>query len=292
MTYLRFCVFYEVEPVPISQKELLAYVAFLARSLKPTSIQNYLNAVRIIHLDSGFPNPLENNFALSNLKKGISRELGSPPVQKLPITCHIMHLILKNLVMFVPKDIAFWAACTTAFFGFLRKKTLLPVSSTKPDTDCLLRNDLVMQDANSYTLYIRRTKTIQFGERILVLPFVAEPSNALCPVSAMKNLMLVSPKESMIPLFSYIQRGKTQSWTHTTFVDRLRRILSDEGFNAISYSGHSFRRGGATLGFKIGLSMAQIKQRGDWRSSAVENYIFVTSEQVSEVASLLVNGAR
>ena len=90
-TYLRFCFKFELEPVPASKTTILAYTAYLARSkLKPSSITNYLNIIRILHLDYGYDNPLKDNFALTNLKRGINREKGSPPCQKLPITCEIL----------------------------------------------------------------------------------------------------------------------------------------------------------------------------------------------------------
>lgn len=95
---------------------LLSYIAYLARTLKPTSINNYLNIVRIIHLESGIINPLEKNYAVNNLKKGIARQLGSPPKQMLPLTSEMLFEIRKNLCLMIPKDLAFWAACCVGFF--------------------------------------------------------------------------------------------------------------------------------------------------------------------------------
>ena len=77
--YLRFCVFYGFQPVPVDQITLIAYVAFLARSLKPTTINGYLNIVRLLHVDLNLRNPLENNFELQSIKRGIARLKGCPP---------------------------------------------------------------------------------------------------------------------------------------------------------------------------------------------------------------------
>jgi hypothetical protein len=82
--YLRFCIFYDLCPVPAAQMTLKTYVAFLARSIKPVSINGYLNIIRIMHLEVGLENPLEANFELSMIKRGVSHQLGSPPVQMLP----------------------------------------------------------------------------------------------------------------------------------------------------------------------------------------------------------------
>lgn len=148
-TYLRFCVYFKLEPVPITQSSLIAYIAYLARSLKPASINCYLNIIRLLHLDAGLANPLEGNFEVANLKKGIARQLGSPPIQKLPITCEILRDIRKFLNFTKPADICFWSACIFGFFGFLRKKTLLPVSMKNFGVACLLRGDVSMPNYNT-----------------------------------------------------------------------------------------------------------------------------------------------
>ena len=94
-----------------------------------------------------------------------------------------------------------------------------------------------------------------------------------------------------LPLFSFKVGKVVHWWTHSTFVDRLRQILALSGFEPSSYSGHSFRRGGATLGFKLGLSIVEIKQRGDWRSSAVESYIDIEGIYKLDIARALIDGA-
>ena len=289
--YLRFCIFYSVNPVPISQFELLAYIAFLARSLKPTSITNYLNIIRLLHLDAGYENPLLNNFAVQNLKKGIARQLGSPPEQKLPITSQILLNIKHRLDFMAAGDVCFWAALVVGFFGFLRKSTLLPISNPKPGDACIRRCDLDMPDNHTVVLYIKKTKTIQCNERVLIMPYVASPGNPLCPVRAIIDLLTVAPIDPQLPLFSYEDSEGVKSWTHSSFVKKLKDLLKDMGLDPTKYSGHSLRRGGATLGFQLGLSLPQVKNRGDWKSSAVENYIFVTRGQINKVATILIKGS-
>ena len=67
--YIRFCIRFNLTPVPADQNTILSYIAFLARTLKPSSISNYINIIRILHLDAGLPNPLQNNFQVTNLRK-------------------------------------------------------------------------------------------------------------------------------------------------------------------------------------------------------------------------------
>ena len=56
LAYLRYCLFYGYEPVPADQTTLLTYTAFLARDKRPSTIKNYLNLVRILHLEAGYKN--------------------------------------------------------------------------------------------------------------------------------------------------------------------------------------------------------------------------------------------
>ena len=289
--YLRFCIRFNLTPVPASQNTILAYIAFLAHTLKPSSIGNYINIIRLLHLDAGLLNPLENNFQVQNLRKGIARHLGCPPKQKLPITCEILVKVYNNLCMYVSADVVFWAACVIGYLGFLRKSTLLPVSQTNQGDSCVRLFDLDTSDVNCFSLRIRKTKTIQFGQRVLTLPFVALRGSVFCPVTALENLLIVAPSDVKQPLFSYRSKRGTKMWTHSSFVNRLRGILKDVGLDPLEYSGHSLRRGGASLAFSLGLSILDIKNRGDWRSAAFERYIFIENTHSKGVAASLVSGA-
>ena len=95
--YLRFCLYFNLDPVPATQMTLILYTAYLGRSLKPASVSNYLNIVRILHLEAGLQNPMENNFALTNLKRGMARQLGTPPKQMLPFTVEMLVKIKSTL---------------------------------------------------------------------------------------------------------------------------------------------------------------------------------------------------
>jgi hypothetical protein len=55
--YLQFCLDFKCKPLPCSQETLIVYTAFLAKRMLPTSVGNYLNAVRMLHVQSGLVNP-------------------------------------------------------------------------------------------------------------------------------------------------------------------------------------------------------------------------------------------
>ena len=278
LCYLRFCIYFGRPPIPVDQLTLLTYTAFLARGLKPSSIPPYLNIIRIIHCERGYPNPLQNNFELLCLKKGIARLHGTPAVQKLPITTDIL-LRVKSVLSDDSFDKVFWSCLLIGFFGFFRKATLLPRSATNFGS-CILIRDLHIMDCESFKITLHRTKTIQFGQRVLEVPFCAAPAGSvLCPMVALRAHLALLPADTTQPLFSFQLGDVTVVITHAAFVKRLRDILTVLGFQPSKYSGHFLRRGGATHAFNVGLSPFLIKCRGDWASSCFERYVCVNAKQ-------------
>ena len=95
--YLQFCKSLCISPVPISLVNLGRYIAFLASRLCYSSIRQYFNIVRLMHLDEGYPSPLSDSWYLSSILKGLRRCKGESIKQKLPITTQILQQILSVL---------------------------------------------------------------------------------------------------------------------------------------------------------------------------------------------------
>ena len=288
--YLQFCLDFECSPMPASQGTLICYTAFLARSISASSIPNYLNVVRLLHLESGLPNPLEGNFELSMLKRGIKRVKGVPPCQKEPSTISILRRMYGYLDLTKPSDLSFWSVALIAFFGFLRKSSVLPESKNFDAKKTLLRSDVSKLCLSSFVLQCRHSKVVQFGQKVLSLPYVACADLSLCPVRALLAHFGASPLGARRPLFNYLCLGWECAMTQADFVSRLKFLLCKAGVKAEDFSAHSFRRGGASYAFSIGTSPLQIKLRGDWASNAYERYIFISSGATLAVASLLAAG--
>ena len=47
------------------------YAAFLARSLKPTSVQQYVGTIGLLHTELGLENPLTDNYFVKSLFRRI-----------------------------------------------------------------------------------------------------------------------------------------------------------------------------------------------------------------------------
>jgi len=127
-SYLQFCSRMGYPHFPGQFAHLCQYAAFLARSLNPSSILNYLNIIGLLHKGFNVPNPLVDNWSLQSLLMGIKQVKGEPPSHKLPITPDILMRIHSMLNMHFSFDASFWAICLVSFFGMLRKSHLLASS--------------------------------------------------------------------------------------------------------------------------------------------------------------------
>ena len=272
--YMDYCEMTNQSPLPLTSQNLCRYVAYLATKLSYSSIGKYLNIVRILHLEAGFPNPLSANWILSSVMKGVKRDKGSASSQKLAITPQILLRLRVQLCLEEPRDIVFWAACLVAFFGLLRKSNLLPTTPNKFSTQTHLSKQALCITPYGYVLTVSWSKTIQYKERELKLTLPLISSHPLCPVAAVTNLLRLNvgvPQSG--PLFSFPTPGGIHIYTQREFVNRLHKLLGSAGLNSHEYSGHSFRRGGATWAFAAGLPADMIRLMGDWRSNAYQRYI-------------------
>lgn len=273
--YLAFCTAIGCPPVPATSDTLCFYAAFLARSLKFSSVRQYLNIVRILHLEWGVSNPLENNFQLACVLQGIRRDHGDQVCRKLPITPDLLRSILASLNPAQVVDAQVWAACLLMFYGLLRRSNVLTPSMAAFDASKHLRRSDITFTATGLSLVIRWTKTIQFKERRLYIPLPRRQGHPLCPVQAVFHALCLTQGAApdgpalMIPS----SRGPIPL-SPQLFVGKVRQGLQAAGVDSAQYAGHSFRRGGATWAYKCGVNVESIRQLGDWKSTAYQDYIF------------------
>lgn len=224
-----------------------------------------------MHLDWGLPNPLQGNFTITSLMRGIRRHLGDQVSRKKPITPEMLRKILKILNVGNSFDATVWATCLIMFFGLLRKSNTLVNSDSDYDVNKHLRRQDIIFFKWGITVRIRYSKVIQFQSRIIDMPFPRVQNNLLCPVNAVFNaLSLVGHVSPDNPALSYRVGNEVKPLTTSKFTRRIRECLVSEG-NDISC--HSFRRGGASFMYQIGLSAQDIKLLGDWKSSCYFRYL-------------------
>ena len=84
------------------------------------------------------------------------------------MTVDILQRISSALDMSVSYDVVFKAVCLVSYFSFLRKAQLLP-DGAEFSEHIIWRNGVSFKPTHT-KLFVRKTKTVQFGERNLVIP--------------------------------------------------------------------------------------------------------------------------
>jgi hypothetical protein len=286
-TYLAFCVALGFVPVPASQQCISKYVAALSQILTYNSLKQYLNIIRLLHLEAGFPNPLLDNWYLKSILQGVRRTLGDAQKPKLPITPDILLRVVTKLDLSIPKDSLFWASILLGFFTFLRKSNLFPPATGFDPKLHLVRSDFQLSPPN-FSVKIKSSKTIQFQDRQLTLVIPSNPGNILCPVTALLRAFSLAPNLPLDPAFSFRVGTRLVTFSYLDFLKKLRSILGALGYPSSEYSGHSLRRGGASWAFSCGLPTEFIKKHGDWKSDAYQKYLHLSIQEQHHLAQQMV----
>ena len=275
--YLTFCNNMAVPPVPASHTLISMYAAYLARRLKARSVRQYINVVRLLHLESGYDNPCAGNWQLQSTLKGIERTLGLSVTRKTPIHPSFLIQIQKTLRWNSVLDCNFWAAALVMFFGMFRKSNLFPSSDAlfTPDKQ-FTRSDFILQ-TNHVSVEVKYSKTIQCKERKFTVKFPLLQST-LCPVTALLRAFCLTRLPPDAPAFISGPEGTPMSGV--VFTKRLKEPVAQCGVDPRRYASHSFRRGSATWALACGVPGELVKSMGDWKSAVYLDYLDDLPESV------------
>lgn len=258
-------------PCPADEWTLCLFATFLAQSIRHSSIKVYLSAVRSLHIDLGFSDPLVNCLRLQRVVRGIKRVQGdSSANSRLPVTDTIMLVIYQALNMSIPDHLMFWSACTLAYFGFLRSSefTVPSLSTFSPEIHLAL-GDLAVDSLSSPScmrICIKASKTDPFRKGCFI--HIGRGKPPLCALQAMVNFLSVRGQTAG-PLFMFVD-GRPLS--RVILTEWLRNIISSAGLEG-NYSSHSFRIGAATVAARKGIPDHLIQTLGRWNSNAYQLYI-------------------
>ena len=232
-----------------------------------------LAGIRVLHVELGYAFSYSDNWLINSTLKGIAHLRGIAPKQTLPITIGILKQFSRVLSLSDSFQKCFWATCLVAFYSFFRKSTLL--QKTVCDHNCkqdLCRKDVWFNDQGAI-IRVKQTKTLRNFDRELQVPLPKVSGSILCPVQALQSMLVDVNQPMDAPLFMYKRSGKAVPLTHQLFTKALKLVIDQIGLNSRNYSGHSFRRGGASFSFACGIPVDLIKTQGDWSSQAYERYL-------------------
>ena len=283
-------VFPGVAFLPATDEKIAAWFTFLRESCTASTIRNYFYGVGSAHGDELLPFPaLKDCKQACQVLRGIRRARQDTIKRAQALGVEEL-LRMANAVdrrategllsaRDIANDKAVWAAALFAFVGMLRKSAVCGPQG-------LRRQDVRFeQRGGEVVAWVTLTggKTMQFGDRTHGFP-VPSVESKLCAVTAMLDHMAAAPAEGEDAMFQWCPpQGGTTPMSHACFVTRLRVLLEAAGLKPDDFTGHSLRRGGATLAFEHNVDVRRIMQHGDWKSSVVFQY-----HQVSDATRLLL----
>jgi hypothetical protein len=265
--------------MPVSDAVLCVYLQWQSLTVDPKNLKTKLSAIWYLHERLGYVwIPPSERFMIHRCLVGLKRLCLTPVRRKLPITpALLMRMRLcADIDWSTPLIVVVWGAMLIAFFCLLRKDSF---TVNKADAfnsrRHLCRGDVVF-GRSDVTFTFRHSKTNQFHARVHKTKAVHILGHILDPVGALIRAFNVCPQTGpLAPAFAVPARGGGSTpLTHRWFVDTLRHCLRKIGLDPSMFSGHSFRRDGATFAHRMGSPPRLISRlMGDWSSDACMAYI-------------------
>ena len=267
-----FCVAFNQSFLTVSRESLLGFVELMSRSCGYNHIQHILGSIRFLHLFTNNPFP-GDSFEFNVLLKGLKRKLAKPARQVLPITPEMLILMYQFVNLDSPYELAHWTSFIFALRLLYRKSSIAPESLSKFNSTTGLSREKIVYVHGTVLVYQNHSKTNQFMSSTRVIPLVRSHIKALDPVSHYERLLRENPVDKNYPAFSFLQNGRISCVTHRTFTAFLKQLLRRIGLDPDKWSGHSFRRGGASLLYRLGVDPLTIQAVGDWSSDTFLRYL-------------------
>ena len=235
---------------------------------KPATAKSYLNALRSFHLESGFCTVVFDDPRIDLVIRGGKRVYGEGIKRlRFPLTASIL-LRIVNQIRLDEEGINVKSALCVAFAAFLRSGEFTWDVWSEQHHKSHLSRKHVSFNTNSITLTLPTSKTDPYQKGATI--HLTSSSSPLCPVAALTQLFNTYPCSPFQPLFT---RPHGQPFTKQFLLLKIRELLLRAGIPTVGFSGHSIRKGAAVTAAANGISRADIKLLGRWKSDAVDIYI-------------------
>ncbi len=253
-------------PFPCPSEQVALYATWLARSMKYTSIINYLSGLNYYLRLNNSPSINYKEFVLHSTLTGIRRVKGDAPRQAVPILPAMLRRMFSHL--YDTAGHTAWRAAVLCSFRALLRKSQVTLSDS-----VLSRGDFQFFGWGML-ITIRRTKTIQFQQRVLRIPVASCNDTQLCAVYWTKRHFHELPAKPQDPAFRLPALGVGSTpLTYRIYQDTLKCFAEEAGLDPLLVSSHSLRRGGCTYLAMCGASLEELRVRGDWSSEAIFAYL-------------------
>lgn len=274
-TYYQFCAFYDLKPLPASDRQLIRFAVYLHvfKQLLPDTIDNYLSGVRTLHGLAGVRIPAVDNFVLKAVLKGMKYRNKRTTRKAAAIDPDVFRMLLPHVDLCDDLELVGWVAILMGFHLLLRVSNLTSRSRLHFDPSInLCRKDFRMvQDI--LLVHIKWTKTLQFKERKLLIPVISFTDPQLSAVKWFKIMINRIPAKPSEPAFSVPCQGVNLPLSYSQLTCLLKKWTTAAQLDSHRFTGHCLRRGGASWLDVQGVPDRVIQVLGDWKTQCFKEYI-------------------
>ena len=283
-----FCVTFKRSFLPVARDTLLGFIELLSRSCRFSHVQHVLQSIKFVHQFTNNVYP-GDSFEFKVLLGGLKRKLAKPTRQVLPITPEMLIVMYQFVNIESAYELAHWTSFIFALRLLYRKSSIAPESLQKFNCNTGLSREKIACVENAILVYQNFSKTNQFMSSTRVVPLVSSSIRALDPVFHMRKLLLENPVEKTCPAFSFLENGQIKCVTHRSFTHFLKQMLRRIGVEPDKWSGHSFRRGGASFLYRLGVDPLTIQACGDWSSDTFLRYLELNFDRLWSAQHLMAS---
>lgn len=277
-SFLTFCVDNQLKGLPADDLTIARFLLFKARTVKYSTINNYLSAICTLHRYYGFSADYRGKFFIKMVLDGLKSNLGQSVSQKSSLTIDQMTKMYEYVDKTNVKEMLMWCSLALAFRTLLRKSNLLPEKESTEYEHVILKRDIRRTDSG-YEISVYSSKTIRNRSKVLRIPIMRSGNSPMCGAGAIDYCLKFSNGRDDQPLFVYDNKPICY-WQVLKF---LKTLVGYIGLDPADAGLHSMRRSGAQFLQKIGVSLSDIMFMGDWGSLAVLSYLVTNFDRKLEI---------
>ena len=270
--------------LPASAENLSLFMELMSKTCGYDHCKNVLSSIKYMHCATSHTFP-SNDFGLEETLQGLKRKKAGTPNRVLPIDPVILRRMYRHINIQKPADLSLWCGFFIAFFCLFWKANVCP-KDAKFDPACVLtRGDIVIDDEDKNVLiFVNFSKTNQYMKNFHVIPIPKNEDPAMDLFTHLKRLFTLVKADDDAPALSYTPNHFI---SHKVFTAKLKTLLAKAGLDPSLYSGHSFRRGGASFLYSVGGSTLMVQVLGDWASQVFTRYLLLSLDDRLDAQNLI-----
>ena len=258
--WLYFCVYFKVNILPASPRNLCMFMELMSNTSGYRHCKNVLSGIKFLHGATGRDFP-EDDFLLETTMQGLKRRLAGTPKQVLPIDPVMLRRMYRFVDISKSSELSAWCGFLLAFYCLFRKANLCPKENMGNPSMVLKRSDIVVdEELQQVLVYVNFSKTNQYMQRSHVIPI---PRNSDPALDLYSHIQLLFTKVKASPDSPALSFSSRQFINHRSFTEKLKTLIKKAGLDPSLYSGHRFRRGGASYLYSVGGTTLMVQVLGE-----------------------------